>query len=543
MIPEVHDIALRLMAALNCPRSLTVAILIRSGEWRQLAELRTNPHDYDEPEAYLRACQASDFLRKYQELPFEQNREAEALRIWEEAETRCFWTNRRLNEIMDFGTLAGIPCPDWISTFVSNVRKIIWTIVGSEPPRELTPRFGPGATVSDRSGACTVPDKIASVPTLTLGSAPFATDWISTAWGRAASRHLGRELRVVRGNHFFTVPKDAIKDRSCGKEPSLNVAYQLALGRAIRSRLRKFGYDLDRLQDTHRALAREGSRTGRLATIDLSAASDCMSTSLVRMLMPPEWHRQLSMLRSPFTEVKGDWRRLEKFSSMGNGYTFELETLIFLAISLALTGEWDTKEVSVFGDDIIVPTRHGSGIVAALKFFGFETNLRKTFLTGSFRESCGGDFFEGVGVRPYLQEKEPSEPQDYISMANGLRRMALQFPGTLWPDVRRVWFRIHDCVPSHIRQCRGPEILGDLVFHDEERTWTSRWRGQIRYLRVYRPVAFKYVRWEGFAYEVQYAAALYGVTLSGPDSHRGWGCFIVPRDGVAGYAVRWLPHS
>jgi hypothetical protein len=544
MTPEVLEIADSLMAALDCPRSLTVAILMRNGEWMQLAELSTNPHDFLDAECYLRAAQATDFLRKFPELPITIKRDEVALDAWWVAERMCFVTNRRLNELGDFGTLLGVPSPQPILSLLDKIRKIVWRIVGTRPPDELEARFGPGATISDRSTHSTVPDKITSTPTLTREAEPILVDWSSTSWSRAV-RHLGRGLEYVKGNHFFTVPKDALKDRSCGKEPSLNVAFQLALGSALRRRLRRFGYDLDHLQDTHRAYAQKFSLDGSHATIDLSSASDCVSTSLVRLLLPPLWYAKLDSLRSPMTRVKGKWVKLEKFSSMGNGFTFELETVIFLAICLAICEDRDSgnEVVSVFGDDIIVPTRSSEDVITGLRFFGFKVNGRKTFTSGVFRESCGGDFFLGMGVRPYFLKDNLNEPQDFVALANGLRRMAMQFPQTLWPRIMRVWFRILDRIPNQIRSCRGPQELGDIVIHDDQERWSTRWRSSIRYLRCYRPATYSYVRWEGFAYEVQYAAALYGVILAGPLASKGHGSYLIPRDGVRGYKVGWTPFS
>jgi len=116
------------------------------------------------------------------------------------------------------------------------------------------------------------------------------------------------------------------------------------------------------------------------------------------------------MLRSPKTFFKGQWHVLEKFSSMGNGYTFELETVIFSAITAAVhemvTGEAAKlhQNVFVYGDDIICKTDVSLDVIAALRWFGFSLNERKSFVSGPFRESCGGDYFNGVPVRAHFFE-------------------------------------------------------------------------------------------------------------------------------------------
>jgi hypothetical protein len=252
--------------------------------------------------------------------------------------------------------------------------------------------------------------------------------------------------------------------------------------------------------------------------------------------------------------VDGKWVKLEKFSSMGNGYTFELETTIFAAIAMAVMPESVVAEVDVFvyGDDIIVPKEHAEDVLAALKFCGFTPNKRKTFVEGPFRESCGGDSFLGAGVRPYYLKDEVNEPQHWIALANGLYRSSHQNgdDDRYCRRLRRAWFRCLDRIPNTIRQCRGPEGLGDLVVQDgDERRWSVRWRGSIRYVRVYRPVQRPDVAWAGFGSEVQFAAALYGVPrypMKVPKTFVGHGDDpkgLLSRKAVTGYKVGWVPFS
>jgi hypothetical protein len=315
----------------------------------------------------------------------------------------------------------------------------------------------------------------------------------------------------------------------------------------IRARLFRFaGIDLDHGHIEHGKLAREGSLTGCYATIDLSSASDTVADNLVKLLLPPAWYDLLDSLRSPYTSVDGKWVKLEKFSSMGNGFTFELETLLFWAISSECQAPYDEHQVRVYGDDIIVPTESAKDVVGALSYFGFSCNKEKTFVEGAFRESCGSDYFQGVAVRPYYLEGFPNEPSEWIALANGIRRLANQdrrFPRR-WDDLRRSWFRTLDNLPTRVRSIRGPETLGDVVIHDDERHWRTRWRSNcIRYLQVYRPKALSRVRWEGFAYEVQFAAALYfaGKGREGPTRDPLGN--LVPREPVLTHKIGWLPYS
>lgn len=58
--------------------------------------------------------------------------------------------------------------------------------------------------------------------------------------------------------------------------------------------------------------------------------------------------------------------------------------------------------ISVYGDDIIVPVDEARSLINYLSILGFQTNVDKTYLSGNFRESCGGDFLNGIDVRPFF---------------------------------------------------------------------------------------------------------------------------------------------
>lgn len=551
LTPEVKELALSYMAGLNCARSLTVAVMLRYGEWEQLLNLECSPGNYCDAESYLRATSATDFLRKVELKVPGIDPEAAALRKWREAEQQCFRTNRRIYEIMDFGTLGGSPVPDWLLGFIAKVRKNLVDLIGEHAPSVFPGRFGPGATVSDPSYRTTVLHKMASTPTLTTSALFFLVPWTGTKWAAACAAR-GDVSSVVRGNYFFTVPKTAKVSRACAKEPSLNSFYQLGLGRVMRKRMKGQGIDLDLGQDVHRRVACAASKSGEFCTIDLSSASDTLAKGLVDLLLPPSWREALTSLRSSHTSVGGRWHRLEKFSSMGNGFTFELETAMFAALAMACS---DTLipgvDLWVYGDDIIVPTHLAKDVIRALEFFGFSTNNSKTFIEGPFRESCGGDFYDGVPVRAHFLKELPNEPQHYIALANGIRRVSRQLgpSSALFRSMLKPWFRCLDLLPGSVRECRGPEILGDLVVHDDEERWRYRWRGNcIRYFRVYRPARFRKVGFNRFDPDIQFAGALYGVNLSPSKFDPRWAPFddrrgLAVRDGVEGYKVGWVPYS
>ena len=375
MIPrDVAHILLRLCEETDTPRSLAVKICVENGALDQLLAMRVDPLRYRNSNSYFKDVLVTDLLRKCRGMVPPSALQQKAVSTFFESEYACYRANERLTPYI-FGA-----CPEGMERALevfSLARKYVSFILGACPSLP-DGRFGPGATFADRGLLTTVPDKMSSVPTLTAGALGVVPSWGATSWGRATSSR-GGLLEEVRGNRFTTVPKDSTKDRGIAVEPSLNIYYQLAYGKAIRQRLRRVGVFLEKSQDLHRALAKSASLSGNLATIDLSNASDTLCSALVKLILPPSWFEALNALRSPFTLIEGKWVRLEKFSSMGNGFTFELETLIFQSLVfsiLALEGflPSEGENFSVFGDDILIPAEAYSSVRALLMYCGFTLN-------------------------------------------------------------------------------------------------------------------------------------------------------------------------
>lgn len=232
-------------------------------------------------------------------------------------------------------------------------------------------------------------------------------------WSDAEQRRIRSygEASVVPGNRLNFVPKNVDISRVIATEPNLNMFFQLGLGSILEGRLRSyFGIDLAAQPDKNRTLARIGSQHGSFATIDLSSASDSMSLGLVKEVIPREQLAWFLLLRSPNMELPDGSRvDLEMLSTMGNGYTFPLQTALFASIVVAAARLTSTKLVrprgttlgnfAVFGDDIIVPTEMYGAVVRLLTLCGFTLNSDKSFFEGPFRESCGADFYDGFPVR------------------------------------------------------------------------------------------------------------------------------------------------
>ena len=214
-------------------------------------------------------------------------------------------------------------------------------------------------------------------------------------------RSFAQQVDIVDHNTVLFVPKTTLTRRSIAVEPLLNNWLQTSVDTAMRRRLAAIGNDLHD-QDRNKRMAWEGSFDVEdgFCTIDLSSASDSISIELVRALLPDDWFYLLSRLRSPSYSYSGSVNRYEKFCSMGNGFCFPLQTLLFLAMCSACEGGHVSKDFRVYGDDIIVRKSIFPAVTDLLIRCGFQLNKKKTFSSGCFRESCGGDYWQGVDVRP-----------------------------------------------------------------------------------------------------------------------------------------------
>jgi hypothetical protein len=216
--------------------------------------------------------------------------------------------------------------------------------------------------------------------------------------------------QMVVGNRLSFVPKTSEISRSICTEPTLNMFLQKGIGYVLeRWLMERFKINLSSQPNLNRRLARLGSINGSFGTIDLSSASDSISLLMLREILPAELLGWLELARSPkVTFPGGNVSELYMVSSMGNGFTFPLETLLFSTIVLAcyrvlgISPKYDRSgpaNWAVFGDDIIVRKDAYDFVIKALRLFGFTPNDQKSFNSGEFRESCGGDYFRGADIR------------------------------------------------------------------------------------------------------------------------------------------------
>jgi hypothetical protein len=222
-------------------------------------------------------------------------------------------------------------------------------------------------------------------------------------------------LREVNWNRVEVVPKNWKTGRTIACEPEWNTPLQLAFDSFLKRRLRRWNVDLSD-QSLNARLAKESSVSGEFATIDLSSASDTLAYNAVFRLLPWEFARYCDDVRSPLYKDESGLHEYNKFSSMGNGSTFTLETLVFTAAVRAV----GSKRYAVYGDDIVIEAALAENLIALLSYLGFSVNKEKSFVSGPFRESCGGNYLNGHDVTPFYARNLPKTKSDKCVFVNGL---------------------------------------------------------------------------------------------------------------------------
>lgn len=248
-------------------------------------------------------------------------------------------------------------------------------------------------------------------------------------------------VRVVQ------VPKTLKTPRIISVEPSYMMLQQQSIAKPIMDYLEseRFPHNSIRFSDQshNRDMARVGSLDGSLATIDLSDASDLVSNDLVKNIFKvcPTFLDFIQDCRSRRAILpNGTILSLRKYASQGSAMCFPIEAMCFFTIVLSSLVKQSGKrlskslltelsaKVSVYGDDIIVPAETAPDVMALLEAFGLRINHNKSFTTGFFRESCGGDYYKGVNVTPTYCRKwdfsgntqDASVVSSYVSLSNQL---------------------------------------------------------------------------------------------------------------------------
>lgn len=438
------------------------------------ADIRVDDYLEEDVDRFADDYAAISLLRKSPNLPTSVDRKKVALNKLFEAEDYCRQSNERLHKTLSAGGVYPTP---FARSFVRNVRRIM----GDLDEHVLTKistgcRFGSGKSVGmdtscgqSRTGktvrGITQSGKFRNPLTVTKELLPFAKALVG-------DRH---DIIVVEGEEFASVSKDAKTERGIAPQPTVNGYLQNSIGDHLRERLLLFGFDI-RDQSLNQLLAKFAPQLG-LSTIDLTMASDLICRELIRWVCSPRWYHLLSLASCERMTVPSNGRvpltiRLERFSSMGNGFTFPLETIIFGALLRAVVPKDEWPMVNAYGDDLICPQKYYHGVVEGLDFLGFQVNDRKSYRGGNFFESCGTDWFCGTNVRPiFLNRDTPFHlgiPY-HLQIANALRCYAKRrgILGCCDKRFEKVWQWAVDRVPK-LWSHRVPPSMGDVGIMTEK---------------------------------------------------------------------------
>jgi len=402
---------------------------------------------------YLRAEVTSKYLDPKLVRP--DVRQAAAIQKWMVAEASNGKTNMRL--------LLGETNFGWTTSdrLLSVTRAFIADILGPVP-LELQGIHTNGASTRIRRGS--------DAAILKHADGAHCSHSAFQHWRAYAINNRLNSLPVKRQDCsvLFTVPKKTNIDRVACKEPEINMFLQRPFGSHIRSRLKRVGINLND-QTKNQSLAESALKAG-LATVDLTSASDTISHQLVFELLPFEWFSVLDDLRSHFVKLpNGELHRLEMFSSMGNGFTFELESLIFLALTRAICYLSGIKGViSVYGDDIICPNEVVPRLSRTFHWLGFSLNMKKTNHTGLFRESCGAHFHNGSCITPFYLRESVKKKTDVIRLLNRLLRWSAPygFPYSFDQDVVTFHDKWKAVIPKILHGGDDLDSVAQLVTDD-----------------------------------------------------------------------------
>nr|UJQ85829.1 MAG: hypothetical protein 3 [Leviviridae sp.] len=336
--------------------------------------------------------------------------------VWRYHEGHPLWGNRREPSEGQLGLFSHDWTPvdtlPWAS-LASLCRRIV-SRLGTPRWWELRPKHGPGTVSEAKEGGLKYefpywPRKLELM---------FPFDWHGS----------GLLIGDVPNNRepfsrLIAVPKSQKGPRLICAEPIAHQWIQQGILRWLEKAL--MGTHLRHsinftTQEISQKRALRSSIDGQLATVDLSAASDRLSTRLVEYIFQGSdildgLHAcRTRGLMQDLEPSQPRLTKLRKFSTMGSALTFPIQSIVFAILAVwavrladgkwAITSEEDLeetfREVTVYGDDIIIPTRALETIKLVLHECGLKVNVNKTYGGSNFRESCGCDAFRGVDVTP-----------------------------------------------------------------------------------------------------------------------------------------------
>ena len=254
--------------------------------------------------------------------------------------------------------------------------------------------------------------------------------------------------------------------------------WSFGLGGYVEACLRNVGLDIKFLQQTHKRLAKKYSSSRTHVTADLKNGSENIRADHLNRVLPRWFYVQIKKTFARTINYNGKKYATSSCLPMGNGATFPVETLYFYCLIKAIGNLLGVKGVySVYGDDLIYPSRIHSYVINVFGDLGIGINGDKTFVNAYFRESCGGDYYRGVDVRPAMLPAERADVTRRLNYVSWLYKVTnallkrwdpVEIPHTLkylYSEIAYARGEIHQVPPSF------PDTAGIHMSKPQKPTW------------------------------------------------------------------------
>lgn len=228
---------------------------------------------------------------------------------------------------------------------------------------------------------------------------------------------------IVDDCRFDFVHKTASSVRFMAPQPELNMLAQKCVGDCIRDALFDATIDLND-QRWNQWMAWHGSVNRETATIDLSNSSDNVAIRHGSMLLPERIYDMCMATRTQYASVGAYKHQFQKLAPQGNGFIFEVQSLIYAGLCHAVTVLFGGREqdIAVYGDDIVISTNCAEPLMDLLVYLGMEPNLDKSYWgSDPFRESCGEHYYAGLDVTPFYVKQPLTKLRPKFRAINGLK--------------------------------------------------------------------------------------------------------------------------
>jgi hypothetical protein len=351
---------------------------------------------------------------------------------------------------------------------------------------ELLCKHGPGATADGRAGNSKYRwrfwhDRLEPYFPLIGNGYPLGTPSESEELNSVTYVPVDQELPVK----VVTVPKTLKSPRIIAEEPCCAQFAQQAIKDELTTRLETYrftsGHINFRDQTVNQKLALMASIHGRLATIDLSDASDRVPRDLALKMFDsnPDLRDAIDACRSTMAQLP-DGRLvgpLMKFASMGSALCFPVEAMYFYAVCVVALLRAQSlpetpgnvfkvsRQVYVYGDDIIVPSTYADAVFDHLQKYNCKVNSNKTFFCGSFRESCGVDAFRGYEVTPtYITRECPKDRQQASEIISWVAAANHFYKKGYWLTAQSIFHKVEKVVGILPYVSETSPLLGRISF-------------------------------------------------------------------------------